>query len=213
MPTSGSGGAGTRGPTAPPSPDDPLFFPTAAEFRSWLSEHHETASELVVGFWKVGSGNTSMTWSQSVDQALCFGWIDGVRRRRDDASYTIRFTPRRRGSIWSAVNVAKVQALAAAGLMAPAGLAAFAARTEARTGVYSHEQGDDAVLTLTDDEEVRLRSSPAAWEHFCAQPGTYRRAVAHWLHSAKQEPTRQRRLEQLIADSAAGRQVAPLRRR
>jgi len=146
---------------------DPAFFATGGQFRDWLAEHHDTVTELIVGFWKAGSGKPSMTWPDSVDAALCFGWIDGVRRRRDDESYTIRFTHRRPGSIWSAVNVAKVEALVAAGLMAPAGMAAFAAR----------------------------------------------RAVVHWLHSAKREETRIRRLEQLVADSASGRQVAPFRRR
>ena len=131
-----------------------------------------------------------MTWPESVDAALCFGWIDGVRRRRDDESYTIRFTPRRPGSIWSAVNVAKAQSLAAVGLMEPAGLAAFAARRADRTGVYSHEQGGDAVLTLTADEQARLRATPDAWEHFTAQPAWYRRAVVHWLHSPKRDETR-----------------------
>jgi uncharacterized protein YdeI (YjbR/CyaY-like superfamily) len=183
------------------------------EFRDWLAEHHGTAPELLVGFWKVGSGRPSMTWPESVDAALCFGWIDGVRRRRDDESYTIRFTRRRPGSIWSAVNVAKVETLAAAGLMAPAGLAAFAARRADRTAVYSHEQGGDSVLRLSPDEEDRLRAVPGAWEFFTAQPGSYRRAVVHWLHSAKQQQTRDRRLEQLVVECVAGRHVAQFRRR
>ena len=157
-----------------------------------------------MGFWKVGSGEPSMSWPESVDVALCFGWIDGVRRRRDDVSYTIRFTPRRPGSIWSAVNVAKVEALAAAGLMAPAGLAAFAARREDRTAVYSHEQGGDEALAFTAAERERLQSAPGAWEYVIAQPGSYRRAVVHWLHSAVRQETRDRRLEQLVAESARG---------
>lgn len=192
---------------------DPVFFETCAQFRGWLAEHHLTTAELLVGFWKVGTGKPSMTWSESVDEALCFGWIDGVRRRRDDASYTIRFTGRRPGSIWSAVNVAKAEQLASKGLMTPAGLAAFAARRPDRTAVYSHEQGGDAALALTPDEEARLRAVPAAWAHFAAQPGSYRRAVVHWLHSAKRDETRTRRLDQLVADSGAGRQVAQFRRR
>jgi uncharacterized protein YdeI (YjbR/CyaY-like superfamily) len=194
-------------------PSEPVFFATASQFRAWLAEHHDTATELLVGFWKVGSGRPSMTWPESVDAALCFGWIDAVRRRRDDESYTIRFTRRRPGSIWSAVNVTKAEALAAAGLMAPEGLAAFAARRADRTAVYSHEQGGDAVLALTADEEARLRAVPGAWEHFGAQPGSFRRAVVHWLHSAKKEETRARRLAQFVAESAAGRQVAQFRRR
>lgn len=192
---------------------EPAFFATGAAFRTWLAAHHQQEAELLVGFWKVGSGKESMTWPESVDQALCFGWIDGVRRRVDDVSYTIRFTPRRPGSIWSAVNVAKVEALIAADLMTPAGLAAFGERREERTAIYSHEQGNGSALTLTADEEERLRSAPGAWEHFEAQPGSYRRAVAHWLHSAKKDDTQARRLDQLVAESSAGRQVAQFRRR
>ena len=189
------------------------FFATAEHFREWLAEHHDSAAELVVGFWKVGSGKPSMTWSESVDAALCFGWIDGVRRRRDDESYSIRFTRRRPGSTWSVVNVAKAEALAAAGLLAPAGQAAFADRRSDRTGTYSHEQGGDAALSLHADEEARLRATPAAWEYFVAQPGSYRRAVVHWLHTAVRPETRDRRLDQLVTESAAGRQVAAFRRR
>jgi uncharacterized protein YdeI (YjbR/CyaY-like superfamily) len=191
----------------------PEFFAAGAEFRAWLVAHHDQETELLVGFWKVGSGKPSMTWPESVDVALCFGWIDGVRRRRDDASYTIRFTPRRPGSIWSAVNVAKAEELAAAGLMAPAGLAAFALRRADRTAVYSHEQGGDAALAFTTAERERLESAPGAWEYVIAQPGSYRRAVVHWLHSAARPETRERRLEQLLAESSAGRQVAQFRRR
>jgi uncharacterized protein YdeI (YjbR/CyaY-like superfamily) len=192
---------------------DATFFATSALFREWLAEHHDSAAELVVGFWKVGSGRPSMTWSESVDAALCFGWIDGVRRRRDDESYSIRFTRRRPGSTWSVVNVAKAEALAAAGLLAPAGQAAFADRRGDRTGTYSHEQGGDAALALHTDEEARLRATPAAWAYFVAQPGSYRRAVVHWLHSAVRPETRDRRLEQLVSESEAGRQVAAFRRR
>jgi uncharacterized protein YdeI (YjbR/CyaY-like superfamily) len=191
----------------------PEFFATGAEFRAWLAEHHGRETELVVGFWKVGSGEPSMSWPESVDPALCFGWIDGVRRRLDDVSYTIRFTPRRPGSIWSAVNVAKAEELTAAGLMAPAGLAAFAARRDDRTAVYSHEQGGDEALAFTAAERERLQSAPGAWEYVTAQPGSYRRAVVHWLHSAVRQETRDRRLEQLLTDSSAGRPVAQFRRR
>jgi uncharacterized protein YdeI (YjbR/CyaY-like superfamily) len=192
---------------------EPAFFETGAHFRQWLAENHDSATELLVGFWKVGSGHPSMTWPESVDAALCFGWIDAVRRRRDDLSYTIRFTPRRVGSIWSAVNVAKAQALLDAGEMTPAGVAAFAARRVDRTAVYSHEQGGDAVLSLTADEESRLRGVVGAWEYFTSQPGSYRRATVHWLHSAKRPETQERRLAQLVTESAASRQVAQFRRR
>jgi uncharacterized protein YdeI (YjbR/CyaY-like superfamily) len=190
---------------------EPTFFATAAELRSWLSEHHESATELLVGFWKVGSGRPSITWPESVDAALRYGWIDGVRRRLDDASYTIRFTPRRPRSIWSAVNVATAEELMAAGQMSPAGLAAYAARRVDRTAVYSHEQGGD--LDLAPDEEARLRAVPGAWDFLVAQPGSYRRAVVHWVRSAKRPETRERRLETLVAECAAGRHVAQFRRR
>jgi uncharacterized protein YdeI (YjbR/CyaY-like superfamily) len=192
---------------------DPVFFDTGAHFRGWLAENHAAATELLVGFWKVGSGSPSMSWPESVDAALCFGWIDGVRRRRDHVSYTIRFTPRRPGSIWSAVNVAKVEALTSAGLMAPAGLTAFAARREDRTAVYSHEQGGDEALAFTPAEQEQVQAAPGAWEFLTSQPGSYRRAVVHWLHSAAREETRDRRLEQLVAESVAGRHVAQFRRR
>lgn len=123
---------------------EPAFFATGAQFRDWLAANHTSAPELIVGYWKVGSGKPSMTWSESVDEALCFGWIDSVRHRLDDESYTIRFTPRRPGSIWSAVNVAKVESLIAQGLITPAGLAAYAGRRADRTAVYSYEQVPEA---------------------------------------------------------------------
>ncbi len=146
-----------------------------------------------------------MTWSDSVDAALCFGWIDGIRRRRDDDTYTIRFTPRRPGSIWSAVNVAKVEALVESGQMTAAGLAVFAQRREDRTGVYSHEREEQSLTAL---EVAALQAEEGAWEFYEAQPASYRRAVVHWLHGAKREETAQRRLALLVVDSAAGRRLA-----
>ena len=199
-------------PSASTSEPPPVFFVTGDQFHDWLAEHHASTPELLVGFWKVGSGTPSMTWPDSVDAALCFGWIDGVRRRLDDQAYTIRFTPRRPGSIWSAVNVAKAEALVAAGRMAPAGLAAFTARRDDRTAVYSHEQGAEADLALSADEEARLREAAGALAFFEAQPASYRRAVAHWLHTAKRPETRARRLDLLAVESSAGRLVAQFRR-
>jgi uncharacterized protein YdeI (YjbR/CyaY-like superfamily) len=181
---------------------------TADEFRAWLEENHETATELEVVFFKKGSGKPSMTWSESVDEALCFGWIDGVRRSRDDESYTIRFTPRRPGSNWSKINVEKVAKLTEAGLMRPAGLAAFERRDRNKVGVYSFE--NDALLTP--EYERRLRANAAAAEYFDARPPWYRRTAIHLVMSAKREETRLRRLEQLIEDSAAGRDIKQLRR-
>jgi uncharacterized protein YdeI (YjbR/CyaY-like superfamily) len=188
----------------------PVFFPSPAEFGAWLDQHHETASELLVGFHKKGTGKPSITWPESVEQALRFGWIDGVRRSLGDESYTIRFTPRKRTSNWSAVNVAKVEELKRRGLMAPAGLRAYAARTPERTAVYAFERAEAAVLPP--ELEGRLRANAAAWEWFAARPAGYRRTATHWVISAKRDETRRRRLQQLIDCSAEGRNVPPLAR-
>jgi uncharacterized protein YdeI (YjbR/CyaY-like superfamily) len=186
----------------------PVFFATAEEFGAWLEQHHESAGELLVGFHKKGSGKASITWPESVEQALRFGWIDGVRRSLGDESYTIRFTPRKPTSNWSAVNVAKVEELKAGGLMAPAGLRAYEARRPERTGIYSHERAKPAVLPA--EFERRFRANPAAWEWFEARPPGYRRTATHWVVSAKKDETRLRRLQQLIDSSAGGRNVPPL---
>jgi uncharacterized protein YdeI (YjbR/CyaY-like superfamily) len=183
----------------------PVFFAGAAEFRAWLEANHASETELLVGFYKKGSGKQNMTWSESVDQALCFGWIDGVRRGLDEESYTIRFTPRKPKSTWSKVNVAKVAELERKGLMRSAGRKAFEARSEDNTGVYSFERDEPADLP-------RERFSTAAWEFFESQPPWYRRAAAHWVSSAKRETTRERRLTTLVEDSAAGRTIKPLTR-
>ena len=188
----------------------PRFFASAGEWRQWLAANHEKAAELLVGFHKKGSGRPSMTWPESVDEALCFGWIDGVRRGVDDDSYSIRFTPRRPRSIWSAVNVRRVEALTARGLMAPAGVRAFAARTAERTGIYSFEQQKKAKLAPADAK--RFRADPDAWRFFQAQPAGYRNVATWWVVSAKQPATRERRLTTLIADSAAGRRIKQLTR-
>lgn len=182
-------------------PPSPTFFESATQFRAWLAEHGSARAELIVGFWKVGSGRASMTWSQSVDEALCFGWIDGVRKRIDDASYQIRFTPRKKGSIWSAINIAKVEALTQAGRMAPAGLAAYAARTDARSLVYSYEQRTHP--ELLESEVKHFERHPLAWTFFEACPPSYRRPILHWVVSAKKPETRDHRLGQLI--EACGR--------
>lgn len=183
----------------------PTFFATAADFRRWLERNAATASELVVGFHKVGSGHPSMNWPDSVDEALCFGWIDGVRKRIDDRSYQIRFTPRKAGSTWSAVNVAKTEALIAQGRLQPAGLAAYQRRTEARTSIYAYEQVAD--VQLTDEEERRFRRDKAAWNYFAAAPAGYRRTMLHRITTAKRAETRARRLAQLIAACAAGKRL------
>ena len=183
----------------------PRFFKTPADFRKWLERNHEKEHELLVGFYKKGSGKPSIDWPQSVDEALCFGWIDGVRRNIDEESYSIRFTPRKKGSNWSAVNVRKMAELTAQGRVTPAGRAAFEARTEDKTAIYSYENRDKAQLDAA--AEKAFKANAEAWEYFQSRPPWYRRTATHWVVSAKREETRQRRLEQLIADSAAGRLI------
>jgi uncharacterized protein YdeI (YjbR/CyaY-like superfamily) len=181
----------------------PTFFAAEAEFRFWLAAHHETAPELLVGFWKKGNGRPSIDWPQARDQALCFGWIDGVRKSLGADSYTIRFTPRRKGSIWSDVNVARYDALTAAGRMTAAGVRAFEDET-ARKGVYAYE---NALARLTGAETALFRADKAAWADWDRRPPGYRKVVLHWVTSAKKPETRARRLATLIADSAAGRKI------
>jgi uncharacterized protein YdeI (YjbR/CyaY-like superfamily) len=193
------------------SPLAPTFFATPADFRAWLEAHHETNQELWVGYYKKGSGRPSLTWPESVDEALCFGWIDGVRKSIDEVSYTIRFTPRKPGSTWSAVNIKRVEALTAMGLMRPAGLTAFAERVEEKSGIYAYEQRQ--VAELSEAQDAQFRANPTAWEFFQSQAPSYRRAAVWWVASAKKEETRQKRLATLIADSAQGRTVPPLTRR
>src|SRR5688572_9353407 len=186
------------------------FFATPAEFRSWFEVHHAEAAELWVGFHKKGSGLPSITWPEAVDEALCFGWIDGVRKSIDETSYVIRFTPRKARSTWSAVNIGRVLELQAAGRMRLAGLKVFAERTEDRSGVYSYEQGDG--IELGDELELPFRANTAAWEFFQTQAAWYRKAAIWWVVSAKREETRQKRLAALIDDSASGRTVPSLTR-
>jgi uncharacterized protein YdeI (YjbR/CyaY-like superfamily) len=186
----------------------PIFFAAPEEFRAWLEEHHATASELLAGFHKKSTGRPTMTWTESVREALCFGWIDGIRRSLGDESYTVRFTPRKPRSNWSSRNVRHVEELIREGLMTPAGLAAYEARTPERTGVYAFEQRHAA--RLEPEQEERFRADPKAWEFFQAQPASYRQTAIYWVVSAKREETRARRLATLISDSAAGRRLARL---
>jgi uncharacterized protein YdeI (YjbR/CyaY-like superfamily) len=183
----------------------PRFFARPAQFRAWLSKHHANAPELLVGFYKRDSGKPSLTWPESVDQALCFGWIDGVRRRLDEVSYTIRFTPRRAGSIWSSINIRRVTALQADGLMHPAGLAAFAKRSEEKSRIYSYEQRVRSKLEPA--HEKKLRANKKAWTFFQAQAPWYQRTVTYRIVSAAKEETRAKRLQQLIDESAKGRRI------
>jgi uncharacterized protein YdeI (YjbR/CyaY-like superfamily) len=185
----------------------PIFFAGADEFRAWLEKHHDTETEVFVGFYKKATGKQTMTWSEAVDEALCFGWIDSVMRRIDEERHMQRFTPRRRGSNWSKVNIAKVAKLKKAGLMRPAGLAAFEARSEARSGIYAFEQDEPAELPA--EYEERLRANDTAWKYWRASAPSYRATATHWVVSAKKEETRERRLAQLIESSAAGRNAPP----
>ena len=188
----------------------PTYFPTPADFREWLEANHAKAKELLVGFHKKGSGRPSLTWPESVDEALCFGWIDGVRRSLGETSYTIRFTPRRPTSIWSDVNVARVKDLERRGRLRPAGRRAFAARRAEKTGVYAFEQKEPA--RLSKEQEAALRANRKAAAFFDAQPPWYRRTATHWIVRAKRRETRERRLARLIEDSAAGRTLGHLTR-
>jgi len=179
------------------------FFADSQAFRTWLQKHHRTAEELLVGFYKRDSGKPSITWPESVDQALCFGWIDGIRRRIDDESYSIRFTPRRPRSVWSSVNIKRVQELEKLGLMRAAGKAAFAKRDAKKSRIYSYEQRFRT--KLEPHHQHALEANEQAWSFFQAQPPWFQRQVTYWIMSAKAEETRLRRLQKLIDDLASGR--------
>ena len=184
---------------------EPRYFRSPAEFRKWLEKNHAKADELLVGFHRKETKKPSMTWPQSVDEALCFGWIDGIRKGVDEERYTIRFTPRRPRSNWSAVNIKRVAELEALGRMADAGRAAFAKRSEARSAIYSYENKPE---DLPPAQQKRFRANKKAWKFFSDQPPGSRKIAMYWVLSAKKEETRDRRLETLIADSAAGRRLA-----
>lgn len=181
-----------------------IFFKNAQDFRDWLTKNHDKETEIGVGFYKKDSGKTGISYPESVEQALCFGWIDGVGRRIDDKSHMNRFTPRKKKSIWSIVNIDRVKKLTKDGLMTPAGMKAFEAREEKKTGVYSFEQKD---LKLSSDIEKRFRAQKKAWQFFDVQTPSYKRAVYWWLQSAKKDETREKRFLKLCEDSSAGRTV------
>ena len=188
----------------------PTFFETPQDFRAWLRAHHNGAGELWVGFHKKSSGRPSMTWPESVDEALCVGWIDGLRKRIDESSYMIPFTPRLTNSTWSAVNIGRVAELTKQKRMRAAGVRAFARRSEKRSGIYAYEQRQTAAFDPVAEE--RFRANAKAWAFFQAQPAWYRRTATWWTISAKKEETREKRLAQLISDSAAGVSIRELRR-
>jgi len=188
--------------------EDAIFFETPAELRAWLEEHHASASELWVGRYKKASGRRSLTWSEIVDEALCFGWIDGKSQGIDEDRYRQRLTPRRPKSNWSAINIAKVAELRAEGRMTPAGEAAFAARREPPPGTLSYERRHEAALAP--EQEAEFGANEAAWEWFSAQSPSYRALATFWVVSAKRPETQARRLATLIECSAEARRVPPL---
>src|SRR6187399_1566397 len=179
----------------------PTFFAKQSDFRKWLLKNHKKETALLVGFYKVDSGKSSMTWSQSVDEALCFGWIDGVRKSIDKDSYQIRFTPRKSTSNWSAVNIRKIEELTKQGLMQPAGLASFENRLESKSRIYSYEKEE---VELTPNFKKHFKADKKAWDYFQSLAPSYRKVSTHWVMNAKQETTRIKRLNQLISESAAG---------
>jgi len=182
-----------------------MFFPSAVELRHWLAQHAGSTTELVVGFYKLGSKRAGVTWPEAVDEALCVGWVDGVRARIDDVSYRIRFTPRKSRSTWSAINIGRVQELMTAGRMTVAGLQAFSRRTEDKSRIYSYEQSKEPLLSP--EYERLFRNSKKAWVYFEKQPPGYRKKTLWWVTGAKQEATRQKRLAALIAASLRGERL------
>lgn len=192
-----------------PTRDEVHVFPTAADFRAWLEANHAAVSELWVGYYRKSTGKTAMTYPHAVEEALCFGWIDGLTFRIDGEVHANRYTPRRKGSTWSAPNIAKVAELAAAGRMHPAGTRAFEERDRRKDAPSMRD--NPLRQQLPEELEARIRADPAAWSHWQAQRPSYRKAAAFWIQSAKQEATRERRLTALIEDSAAGLLVKPLR--
>lgn len=182
----------------------PTFFAKRSDFRKWLTKNHKKEKELVVGFYKVNSGKPSISWPQSVDEALCFGWIDGVRRSIDEESYCIRFTPRKPKSIWSAINIKKIEDLTKKGLIKPEGLAAFKLRTENRSNIYSHET---ETKKLSPAYEKKFKANKKAWEFFTTQAPSYQKVMIHFIMTAKQEKTQLTRLEKTIAESTKQKRV------
>ncbi|HRN25866.1 MAG: YdeI/OmpD-associated family protein [Ignavibacteriaceae bacterium] len=181
-----------------------VFFPTQKDLRKWFEKNHKKEKELFAGYYKVSSGKPSITWSQSVDEAICFGWIDGIRRGVDDESYCIRFTPRNPKSNWSAINIKKVEELTKLGLMKPEGLTAFSFRKDEKSEIYSYE---NPAIEFDKSFLRKFKSNKKAWEYFQSSAPSYKKITTRWVMSAKQEPTRLKRLEELITDSAAGKKI------
>ena len=188
---------------------NPLFFTTQSEFRKWLEKNHKKEKELWVGYYKKETGKSSITWPQSVEEALCFGWIDGIRKSVDDRSYTIRFTPRNPKSIWSKKNINTIREMIRQGRMMPAGMEAFENLDEKKLQIYSSEQ---RIVQLKREYEVIFQKNKKAWNFFQSQVPSYQKLVIHWVMSAKQEETRLKRLGILIDDSTEGKKIGLLRR-
>jgi len=191
-------------------PPKPTFFPTPADFRAWLKAHHDKFSELLVGFHKKNSGKPSITWPESVEAALCFGWIDGVRKSLNETSYTIRFTPRKPTSTWSSININLARKLTQEGLMHPVGLKAFASRSEKKSSIYAYEQRKHPRFTY--QQEKQFRADKTAWKFFRSQAPWYQRVCTWWVISAKREETALKRLSLLIEHSHNQRTLPQLTR-
>ena len=189
--------------------DEPRFFPTQASLRTWFRKNHRSLTEAWIGYYRKATGRPSITWEESVDEALCVGWIDGIRKSHDESSFKVRFTPRKPTSAWSARNIERITDLLESGQVLEAGREAYEKREESKSGIYSFEQGD---VKLSAEQETRFRANRKAWKFFSAQPAGYRKTSTWWVISAKREETRSRRLDQLIADSEAGLRIKQLRR-
>jgi len=185
----------------------PTFFSTKSALRKWFEKNHQTKKEFLVGFYKVGKLKPGITWSESVDEAICFGWIDGVRKSIDEESYCIRFTPRKPGSIWSAINIQKVERLSKQGLMHISGIAAFEKRQEHKSRIYSYEKEPS---TLPEEFLKKFITNRKASKFFQTMPKSYQNQCIHWIISAKQDSTKIKRLEELIHDCEAGRKIKRL---
>ncbi len=185
----------------------PTFFPTQASFRKWLLQNHKNEKELLVGFYKIKSGKLSIRWSQSVDGAICFGWLDGIRKSIDDTSYCIRFTPRKSTSIWSAINIKKVEDLTQKGLMYPAGIAAYSKRKEHNSRIYSYENEG---AKLPQECMKKFKANKRAWRYFQTMAPSYQKTAIHWVMDAKQEITKMKRLDELMTDSESERKIKRL---
>jgi uncharacterized protein YdeI (YjbR/CyaY-like superfamily) len=188
---------------------EPIFFPDTESLRRWYEENHLKAAELIVGYYKTATGKETITWSESVDEALCFGWIDGIRRSIDNERYQIRFTPRKPGSNWSAVNIEKTGNLIRSGKMMEAGLAAYSKRKENKSRIYSYETAKEFILP--NEMAGEFMKNASAWEYFQSQAASYRKITIRWVLSAKQDATQWKRLDELISSSAAGEWIKGMR--